>query len=602
MGWWSRVKRSWPVWVQGLAILAGAAGLGVVAFVVYLERTSVTPQFRGPEEVFVHGTIGTEFIPLHVLSVLPEIVPQHFQPNKAAGEDWVDHFGFVRHPDPKENHGLPVGFVVTNYQPASASPSPVKFVGLSCAACHSVRHRLETDAAPRPIIFGAGNAHMDLIPFFEAFRAALLLQEPNAAGRVKVEAGRPPGGPHRLDAIDLEESDLQYVLNMDRIERELRDRHGVRLGPIDRFVTGQWLSAFRAQAIKTLPKYDYPYWGWEPPYLGKADGRRPEYNLVGPGRTQPFKTLINGVLNLPINHNRGFSKIPAVFNEEQHVWSQFDGSIRDHVARSALAAMTAGATPDSLDQPELSHNIKAAAHHTRHLRGPTFAAYFGVQPDGERARRGAKVYDDHCSKCHGRPAPGGGWEYDPDRYSADGGVFDPDDPGPQHGRLVTTKVIGTDPERAHFRYGDIMPFQLWRRFTYKTELGHPYEEKGGYPVVNTLEFRREDIRYSGGYVNTPIDSVFARAPYLHNASVPTLAQLINLRKRPEVFYRGGRDPYDARDVGLLVGEKEDATHYYKFDTRLPGNSNAGHDYPWKYRGTGWDEGALLDLLEYLKTF
>lgn len=601
MGWWARVKRSWAVWTQGLAILAGVVGLAVAAYVVYLERVSVTPQFRGPEEVFVHGTIGTEFIPLHVLSVLPEILPQHFQPHKAAtGEDWVDHFGFIRHPDPKENHGLPVGFVVTNYQPASASPSPIRFVGLSCAACHSVRHRLESDTAPRPIIYGTGNAHMDLIPFFEAFRTALVLQEPNARGRAKVEAGKPPGAPNH-DAIDLEESELQYVLNMDRIEQELRDRHNVRLGVVERFVTGQWLDAFRAQAIKTLPKYDYPYWGWERPYDAKADARRPEFNLVGPGRTQPFKTLINGVLNLPINHNRGFSKIPAVFNEEQHVWSQFDGSIRDHPARSALAAMTAGATPDSLDQPELSHNIHMAAEHTKHLRGPTFTAYFGIQPDAERAKRGAAVYDRYCYQCHGRPAADGKWEYDVEKADA-GDLFDPNDPGPQHGRLVTTELIGTDPARAHFRYGDIMPFQLWRRFSYKAEMGHPYEVYGGYPVVHTLQFRREDIRYSGGYVNTPIDSVFARAPYLHNASVPTLAQLINLKERPAVFYRGGRDPYDPNDVGLLVGEKEDRARYYKFDTKLPGNSNAGHDYPWKYRGPGWDEAALRDLLEYLKTF
>jgi hypothetical protein len=602
MGLWVRVKRSWTVWTQVLAIIAGLAGVGAAGFVVYLERVSVTPQFRGPEEVFIDGTIGTEFIPLQVLTVLPEIFPQHFQPNKGTtGEDWVDHFGFLRRPETPENYGLPIGFVVTNYQPASASPSPIKFVGLSCAACHSLRHRLEADKTPRPVIYGAGNAHMDLIPFFEAFRAALVLQEPNAKGQAKISAGKPPGA-HNLDSIDLEESELQYVLNMGRIEQELRDRRNVQLTPIERFITTQWLSAFRAQAIKTLPKYDYPYWGWEPPYLAKADGRRPEYNAVGPGRTQPFKTLINGVLNLPINHNRGFSKIPAVFNEEQHVWSQFDGSIRDHAARSALAAMTAGATPDSLDQPELSHNIKMAAEHTRTLRGPTFSAYFGVTPDVEKATRGLAVYRQYCYQCHGRPTADGGWEYDFDKYGANGGVFDPKDLGPQHGRLVPHELLGTDKERADFRYGDIMPFQLWRRFSYKAEMGHPYEVKGGYPVVHSLQFRREDIRYSGGYVNTPIDSAFARAPYLHNASVPTLAQLINLKERPAVFYRGGRDPYDVKDVGLVVGDKEDAGRYYKFDTKLLGNSNAGHDYPWKYRGPGWDENALTDLLEYLKTF
>jgi hypothetical protein len=51
-----------------------------------------------------------------------------------------------------------------------------------------------------------------------------------------------------------------------------------------------------------------------------------------------------------------------------------------------------------------------------------------------------------------------------------------------------------------------------------------------------------------GYVNAPMDGMFLRAPYLHNASVLTLAELINLKKRRDVFYRG-HNSYDPIDVG-----------------------------------------------------
>ncbi|MBV9946516.1 MAG: hypothetical protein JOZ69_06690, partial [Myxococcales bacterium] len=99
---------------------------------------------------------------------------------------------------------------------------------------------------------------------------------------------------------------------------------------------------------------------------------------------------------------------------------------------------------------------------------------------------------------------------------------------------------------------------------------------------------------------TPIHSAFSHAPFLHNGSVLTLAELINLRPRRDVFYRG-RNNYDPVAAGLAASAEPDAKRYYRFDTHRQGNSNAGHDYPWSYRGPGWDASELEDLLAYLKT-
>ena len=40
---------------------------------------------------------------------------------------------------------------------------------------------------------------------------------------------------------------------------------------------------------------------------------------------------------------------------------------------------------------------------------------------------------------------------------------------------------------------------------------------------------------------------------------------------------------------------------FRYDTQVYGNGNRGHDYPWPYKGKGWNENELKDLLEYLKT-
>ena len=64
---------------------------------------------------------------------------------------------------------LPVGFSVANRLPGNATPVPVQFVGLTCAACHA------TAIAPgAPPIIGAGSQTADVIAFTDAFLSATL--------------------------------------------------------------------------------------------------------------------------------------------------------------------------------------------------------------------------------------------------------------------------------------------------------------------------------------------------------------------------------------------------------------------------------------------
>jgi hypothetical protein len=165
--------------------------------------------------------------------------------------------------------------------------------------------------------------------------------------------------------------------------------------------------------------------------------------------------------------------------------------------------------------------------------------------------------------------------------------------GPKTNEVVPLTEIKTDGERVEFRHYGELGDRLFALFPSK----HPFH------------FSRDQIRPAPGqennqslrgYVNSPMDGIFLRAPYLHNASVLTLAELINLKKRRDVFYRG-HNRYDVADVGFLSPDAPNREDYFKFDMAVTGNSNKGHDYPWAYDDPKRDVGDLTALLEYLKT-
>ncbi len=299
---------------------------------------------------------------------------------------------------------------------------------------------------------------------------------------------------------------------------------------------------------------------------------------TGPSRTQPFRNIVRIVMDRPAASDRAYTKFPAVFHQDRRTWAQFDGSVRDYHARSALAALSAGATVQNMQLPEIRDNIMRSTDHTMSLEAPSFVDTCGVKLNAQKVTRGRDVYAAHCIDCHGRPgSKPGEWEL-----------------GSRHGEVIPAAVLGTDPERVNYRYYDELS-------------GHLQE---WFPRRHPLAFPRAAIRPgpegdTHGYINAPIEGAWVRAPYLHNGSVLTLAELINLQPRRAVFLRG-RNAYDLELVGLLSPRNNDDPKtttrlYYRFDTAIPGNSNGGHDYPWPYRAVGWNEADLVALLEYLKT-
>jgi hypothetical protein len=93
-----------------------------------------------------------------------------------------------------------------------------------------------------------------------------------------------------------------------------------------------------------------------------------------------------------------------------------------------------------------------------------------------------------------------------------------------------------------------------------------------------------------------LDGIWLRAPYLHNGSVPTLRDLLEPpENRPRKFYRGN-DLFDQQKVGFVSDvPEENGVRYFEYDTSLPGNSNAGHNF-----GIHLSPEEKEALVEYLK--
>jgi hypothetical protein len=117
-----------------------------------------------------------------------------------------------------------------------------------------------------------------------------------------------------------------------------------------------------------------------------------------------------------------------------------------------------------------------------------------------------------------------------------------------------------------------------------------------------LAFVNQDrLATSGGpfkYESRVLYGIWAAAPYLHNGSVPTLADLLKPAvDRPKSFMVG--PAYDPANVGLAADQTA-----FKYtlkttgcDQRTSGDSNCGHEFGT----TTLTDGQKKALLEYLKT-
>ena len=138
----------------------------------------------------------------------------------------------------------------------------------------------------------------------------------------------------------------------------------------------------------------------------------------------------------------------------------------------------------------------------------------------------------------------------------------------------------------------------------------PCAQFEGVSLVGRGQFAMMDPKEHEGYNALPLGGVWARAPYLHNGSVPTLYHLLVPGERPLKFAKSRLD-YDKQLVGFswdLDSAGAVAGEGYLFDTgAFPALSNKGHDTDIKAAGKEYrldwsaDKEGAMALVEYLKT-
>jgi mono/diheme cytochrome c family protein len=218
---------------------------------------------------------------------------------------------------------------------------------------------------------------------------------------------------------------------------------------------------------------------------------------------------------------------------------------------------------------------------------PRWVDWFGEDSiDLDSARRGQVIYEETCASCHGSYTKG--WDL------REAGALD------RAGLLATVRLdyheqtpvydVGTDPQRAEGM----------------TAFADRLNDLAISEWMGTV------VEVQDGYVPPPLDGIWARYPYLHNQSVPTLCDLLlPAAERTATFWMGPADDaetdFDADCVGYPRGEaipdSWQADPRDLFDTSVPGLTNAGHD-EWLLDRDGeptLTERERMDLIEFLKT-
>lgn len=267
----------------------------------------------------------------------------------------------------------------------------------------------------------------------------------------------------------------------------------------------------------------------------------------GPGRVDTFNPYKSIQFRFSMEHDAtvGSTDLPSIWNQRPREGMQlhWDGNNSSVEERNKSAALGAGVTPTSIDL----RSMKRIEDWLLDFAPPPYP----YPVDEKLARQGEALYRQHCASCH-------------------------DFKGEYTGKVTPIEEIGTDPGRLD-------------SFSYEFA-ANMNTLFAGYP------WRFTRFRKTGGYANMPLDGLWLRAPYLHNGSVPSLRDLLEVpEKRPKSFYRG-YDVYDPMRVGFVssVGE-ENGRKYFLLDTTLPGNGNGGHLY-----GTQLAPAEKETLVEYLK--
>lgn len=275
----------------------------------------------------------------------------------------------------------------------------------------------------------------------------------------------------------------------------------------------------------------------------------------GYGRIDPFNPVKYRILNQPVDGSIGNSDMVPLWNLGAHRgfsyhWDGLNTSLREVVISSAIGD---GTPPEWVDKDwkksDTQSSLKRVMNYISQVQPPKYP--FAVNT--ELAAKGQILYQQQCAECH---ALGG----------ARTGHVEP----------IDNPMLQTDRHR----------IDMWTQ-----NAATAYNNYGAGHFWRLTHFIKQN-----GYVNVPLEGLWLRGPYLHNGSVPSLADLLAApADRPKLFYRG-YDVFDPQTVGFVSQGSEAEKIGFRYDTSVPGNGNGGHLW-----GTALNPADKRAMLEFLKT-
>lgn len=514
-----------------------------------------------------------------------------FSEQRFATPEYLARFGFLIDPEqkatPNNPANLPVGFA-RHQNPGSQD----EFLDITCAACHTGELRFNGQAVR---IDGGSAQHVlpSSVPtlrggsFGQALVASLVSTYYN---------------PWKFERF------ARNVLGEDYDTRRQQLRQDFKAS-LNTFVKVAWNDTHRGL---------YP-------------------TEEGPGRTDAFGRIANasfGDAISPDNYRVADAPVdyPQLWDMWTFDWVQWNGSAQQPMARNIGEALGVGATLDFFDangQPlkgdeRYPSSVRLRDLHQieqtlQRLKPPAWPEALLGAVDKPLAVKGRELFSENCAGCHV-----------PRSVQTNGRWV-------QHLKMLPVDYIGTDPGAANniadhrFDLSALqwdpaelakLDVQLQPPPAEPLDMSKLSSAKGlayvtafvgnrAYREAKIPEAERPEmdgfglpigVRELRAYKARPLAGVWATAPFLHNGSVPSIYQLLSPQdERATTFFKGTFE-YDPRHLGYRT---EAFTNGFKFDTRITGNHNSGHEFRAGKLGNGVI-GRLLQpqerwaLLEYLK--
>ena len=527
---------------------------------------------------------------------------------------YLDRFGFI--PVPEQKDVLPIGFAHGGpMQDPSGAPwrnpankNDMTGIGLTCAGCHTGRFTYKDTA----VIIDGGPALTDLLKLKQGIGVALFMTRfvPGRFGR--------------------------FADNILGKDATLADRETLK-DQID-------LVLNQMKEVQALEK------SVESQSIVEGYGRLDALNRIG---NQVFALD----LKKPENYRGSSAPVhyPRIWNTPWFDWVQYNGSIMQPMVRNAgeslgvsselnLTEPSKGLFKSSVDVKTLHEMEQMIAGKPPNpkdgfsgLKSPEWPEAILGKIDWTKASQGAKLYVDNCQGCHRPPVT----KFEP---SVSNQPRPPASPNPAYFNFedkmewrpndigqpvrimenIPIDHVGTDAAQATDMLNrtvalpphlgiDKNGFADALKLVVEKTVNYIYDRWDDPPPLPPLNKKQRDtfdgnmaneVRGELKYKVRPLNGVWATPPYLHNASVPTVYDLLSpFEDRPKQFYLGNRE-YDPEKLGYKTDELSNG---FLFDTSIRGNANTGHEFNDKPAGTKGRVGKKLvpderkAIIEYLKT-